>query len=206
MPARPTFVVATRSRHKLGEIREILADVRVDLITLDDAGVIPASDEDDIEAFDTFRENALAKARWFMYKTGLPTIADDSGIMLDALGGAPGVRSKRFSGRTDLDGNDLDRANNQLAVQRLAQVDSAQHRAHYMCVAALVRTDGHVFTTCGSCSGSFLLEPRGNGGFGYDPHFLVDGASTTFGQMDAHEKHRFSHRARAFRALAPMLY
>ncbi len=202
--SRP-YVLATRSTHKLAEIRQILAGCGATIITLDDANIDVTPDEDDIEVFDTFRANAIAKAKYFLARTGTPTIADDSGIMLDALGGRPGVRSRRFSERTDLDGAPLDHANNMLAVEMLRDVAEERRTAHYMCVAALALPNGEIFTALGSCSGTFILQPRGNGGFGYDPHFSLDETARTFGELSAAEKHRFSHRARAFRALQPIL-
>jgi XTP/dITP diphosphohydrolase len=200
------FVLATRSTHKQREIQQILDTAHI--LTLDDAGIAIAPDEDDIEAFDTFRENAIAKARYFFAKTRRPTIADDSGILLDDLDGEPGVRSRRFANRPDLSGIEQDLANNQTAVDRLRSIGSSasHHVAHYMCVAALVTANDDVRIAIGSCSGIFLLHPRGNGGFGYDPHFLIPSIDRTFGELSDAEKHRFSHRARAFRALAPMLH
>jgi XTP/dITP diphosphohydrolase len=205
MTPAQAYVIATRSTHKRSEIQQILAHAAGSLLTLDDAGVPISADEDAIEAFDTFHENAIAKARYFLAMTGKPVIADDSGIMLDALDGQPGVRSRRFSGRTDLTGDALDRANNDLVAATLAQFPEHERSAHYMCVAALAFPDGSTFAALGSCSGMFLLEPRGTGGFGYDPHFLVPHLRRTFGELSAVEKHSVSHRARAFRALAPML-
>jgi XTP/dITP diphosphohydrolase len=197
------YVLATRSAHKAGEIIMLLRECGVSVISLDDAGVAVSAAEDGIEVFETFRENAIAKARYFANASGSAAIADDSGIMLDALGGLPGVRSRRFSNRPDLDGAALDRANNDLAVDRLRT--AADHTAHYVCAAALALPDGHTYCSVGSCSGTFLLVPRGTGGFGYDPHFFVSETGLTFGEMDPAQKHRFSHRARAFRALAPLL-
>ena len=203
MKARASYVLATRSTHKAGEITALLHDCDALLVTLDDAGVPESPAEDGIEIYETFRENALAKARYFARATGRPTIADDSGIMLAGLGGLPGVRSRRFSNRSDLAGDTLDLANNRLAVERLRDADD--RTAHYMCAAALALPDGRAFCAVGACTGTFLDAPRGSGGFGYDPHFLVAETGRTFGEMDAAEKHRFSHRARAFRALAPLL-
>lgn len=206
----PSFVLATRSTHKQREIQQILAAdntaSRATIVTLDEAGVAPSPVEDGIEIFDTFRANALAKAHYFLALTGRPTIADDSGIMFDALDGAPGVLSKRFSNRADLSGLALDLANNALAVEKLRNVAPDWRTAHYMCVAVLARPDGHVACAVGSCSGIFVDVPRGDGGFGYDPHFLLPEIGLTFGQLSDEEKHNFSHRARAFRALAPLLY
>ncbi|MEO5510923.1 MAG: non-canonical purine NTP pyrophosphatase [Longimicrobiales bacterium] len=213
MKAVQSILIATRSSHKLAEIQEILG-ARPRLLTLDEAGIPPADEEDAIEAFDTFRTNAVAKAQYFLQRSGLPVIADDSGIMIDALEGRPGVRSKRFSGVADLTGNALDLANNAHAVQLLREhtdshdestANDATRTAHYICAAALAQPNGETFVAIGSCSGVFLLEPRGSGGFGYDPHFLLPLIGRTFGELNSIEKHQFSHRARAFRALAPLL-
>ena len=205
MSGTSVFVLATRSAHKQREIQQILHG-SAQLVTLDDAGVPPSPAEDGIEVFDTFRENAIAKAHYFLALTGQPVIADDSGIMIDALDGEPGVRSRRFSNRPDLDGRALDLANNDRAVSRLANVSEARRTAHYMCVAALALPSGDVSVAVGSCSGVFLLHPRGDGGFGYDPHFFIPSIGRTFGELSDDEKHRYSHRARAFRALAPLLH
>ncbi|HEU5209906.1 MAG TPA: non-canonical purine NTP pyrophosphatase [Longimicrobiales bacterium] len=201
-------VIATRSRHKLEEVRAILGgSLRIhgetlELIDLATAGIQPAPEEDDVEAFETFRENALAKARYFAALTGLPTIADDSGIVVHALDGAPGVRSKRFSGRNDLSGHALDRANNALLLEKLEGVPEQQRAAHYVCAAALVGAWPGSVTGVGTCSGRILHEPVGSGGFGYDPLFWVPELGRSFGELPAELKHGVSHRGRAFRALA----
>jgi XTP/dITP diphosphohydrolase len=197
------IVVATRSAHKLGEIRAILTLPTIELASLDDIGLPPEPDEDAIERFDTFRENAQAKAAWFAARTGLPTIADDSGIAVDALDGRPGVRSKRFSGRTDVHGSALDRANNDALLNALAGVPVPQRTARYVCAAAL---HGAVrLVAIGTVAGRILDSPAGNHGFGYDPIFLVPALDRTFGQLDAAAKHGLSHRGRAFRGLAAAL-
>jgi XTP/dITP diphosphohydrolase len=202
---KPTFVLATRSTHKQREIQQILFnDAR--LVTLDDAGIPESPDEDGIEVFETFRENAIAKAQYFLAKTKTPTIADDSGVLIDALNGEPGVRSRRFANRPDLAGIAQDLANNETAVARLRAIDAEHSPAHYMCVAAVAFSSCDVRIAVGSCSGMFLLQPRGQGGFGYDPHFFIPSIGRTFGELTDDEKHRYSHRARAFRALAPLLH
>jgi XTP/dITP diphosphohydrolase len=202
----PTVLLATRSTHKAREIRAILTPAApgITFLTLDDAGITPTPEEDDIEAFLTFTENALAKARYFAARSGLPTLADDSGIRVDALDGRPGVFSKRFSGRSDLSGTDLDRANNRAVLDALRAINAARRDAHYICAAALVAADGPALLTLGSSSGVLLETPRGDGGFGYDPLFLVPDLGLTFGQLPAHEKNARSHRGRAFRALATL--
>ena len=204
MAADLRFVLATRSAHKAAEVRQILARTRIELVTLDDAGVAFSPAEESIEAFDTFRANALAKAAYYASVSGMPALADDSGICVTALGGAPGVFSKRFSGRTDLTGQALDDANNAHLIARLAQA-GADRSAHYVCVAAVARPDGASCCAVGTVLGNIVEQPRGHGGFGYDPYFLLPSLNRTFGELDALEKHRHSHRARAFRALAVML-
>lgn len=199
------ILVATRSEDKLREISQILARPQLQLLSLRDAGIAPEPAEDDVEAYGTFRENASAKAAYFAARSDLPVLADDSGIEVDALDGAPGVLSRRFSGRTDLDGNRLDQANNQFLLQRLAGLPPARRGAGYFCAAVLRSPNGHVITALGTVRGEILGEARGQGGFGYDPLFLLPQAGRTFGELDPVEKHRYSHRARAFRALAGCL-
>jgi XTP/dITP diphosphohydrolase len=200
-------VVATRSAHKLAEIRALLARHApgVTAVDLDEAGVAASPEEEGIEGYDSFRENALAKARYFAARTAEPVLADDSGLCVDALGGGPGVRSKRFSGRSDLSGAALDRANNELLLERLAGVPASRRSAHYVCAVALVLPGGEVHTFEGRCEGVILDEPRGDGGFGYDPLFLVAGEDATFGELPPDRKNGLSHRARAVAAAAPTL-
>lgn len=198
------LLLATRSGHKLREIRQILGNGAT-VVSLAEQGVAPSAAEDSIEAFDTFIENALAKARYFHRLTGLPTLADDSGICVDALGGGPGVRSKRFSGRHDLAGLDLDRANNRTLVEALAGTTGEDRAARYVCAAVLVTAASPWTCAIGTVSGRLLETPRGNGGFGYDPLFLLPDMQRTFAELDARQKHRLSHRGRAFRALAVAL-
>jgi XTP/dITP diphosphohydrolase len=208
MPAAQpdTVILATRSTDKLREIRQILAPVfRGRLITLDEAGVHATPAEEDVEAFDTFLDNAHAKAAHFLGVTGLPTIADDSGISIAALHGAPGVRSKRFAADTGLSGLQLDAANNERVLRELAEVPMERRAAHYTCAAVLHLPGGPRYAAVGVCAGSILEAPRGSGGFGYDPLFLDPVSGLSFGELDAELKNRRSHRARAFRALAANL-
>lgn len=200
------LVVATRSRHKLREIEEILSGIDgMYLLDLDAAGVAASPAEEEIEAFDTFEENALAKARYFAARTGRLVLADDSGLCVDALGGAPGVRSKRFSGRSDLEGEALDQANNELLLRLLQDVPVARRAAQYVCVVALVDPQGREAAFRGTCQGIILPEPRGRGGFGYDPLFFLPAQRATFGEISALEKNRVSHRSEAVRAAAIQL-
>ncbi|HEX4683701.1 MAG TPA: non-canonical purine NTP pyrophosphatase, partial [Gemmatimonadaceae bacterium] len=131
-----TFVLATRSAAKLRELKPLLAGRGIDVIDLAEAGIEETPEEDTLEAFDTFEANALAKARFFNHRTGMPTMADDSGITVVALGGRPGVLSKRWSGRSDLVGQALDDENNRLLLERIA--DATDWRASFVCAAAFV--------------------------------------------------------------------
>lgn len=164
----------------------------VDLIPLDE--IAPALELE--EPFDTFRDNALAKARAVVGATGLPAIADDSGLEVDALDGAPGVLSARYAG---VGASDDD--NNRKLVAALADVPEERRTARYRCVAAVVFPDGRELVADGTCGGRVVLEGRGTMGFGYDPHVIPDGETRTMGEIPLDEKLRFSHRGRAFRAL-----
>lgn len=201
------LLVATRSAHKLLEIRRILAAVSgLRVVDLNEAGLPPSPEEDDIEAFDTFEENALAKARHFYALSGLPTVADDSGLAVDALDGAPGVRSKRFAPDTEgLDAAQVDRANNEHLLERLGDLPLADRTARFVCVAALVDGSGREHIFRGEAPGLILGRPRGWEGFGYDPLFLDRELGRSFGELTRAEKQARSHRGRAFRALADHL-
>jgi XTP/dITP diphosphohydrolase len=203
---KETLLVATRSSHKLREVSDILAEFSgFSLLTLADL-LLPASpDEDGLEAFSTFAENAHAKARYFAGRTGTLTLADDSGLCVDALAGAPGVRSKRFSGRSDLEGDRLDEANNELLLRRMADVPSGKRTAKYVCAAAIVDPQGREVVFEGSCAGEILPAPVGAKGFGYDPLFYVPEEAKSFGEMTAPRKNVLSHRARAVRLAASYL-
>lgn len=200
------LVVATRSAHKMREIRRILADVPdLEVLDLIQAGVSRDEAEEGLEPYDTFEENARSKARWFHARTGLPTVADDSGLEVDALEGAPGVRSKRFAPDRGLEGQERDDANNRWLVERLAGVPAEGRGARYVCVAVLVDGEGGEVVTRGEAPGVIVDRPRGEGGFGYDPHFFDPELGRTFAQISAEEKNARSHRGRAFRALAARL-
>lgn len=204
----PRLLLATHSADKAREIRHVLAGTRLELVTLAELGVEPSPDEDAVEAYPTFQENALAKARYFLERTGIATLSDDSGLCVDALGGAPGVRSKRFADDHAAPGDDprlpTDERNNRLLLIRLEGVASDRRTARYLCAAAvaLPGTDGVV--TLGACEGRILATPSGHGGFGYDPLFAPTGSDHSFGESSAAEKNRISHRARAFRAIAAL--
>lgn len=168
----------------------------VDLVPLDEV----APDLELEEPFDTFEANALAKARAVVAATGLPAIADDSGIEVDALGGAPGVWSARYAGE-----GATDRENNAKLVSQLAGVPEDRLSCRYQCVAVAVWPDGEELVTYGTCEGRIVLEGRGTLGFGYDPHVVPKGETRTMGEIPVEEKIRFSHRGRAFSELAELL-
>jgi XTP/dITP diphosphohydrolase len=196
------LLLATRSPGKLRELRPLFAEAGFRVVDLDEAGLPPESEEEALETFDTFEANALAKAHYFFRRSGMPTVSDDSGLEVSALGGAPGVRSKRWSGRADLAGVPLDRANNEALLAALAP--HADRAARYVCVAALVDGTREVMAR-GETSGRILDRPRGEGGFGYDPLFLSDELGVTFGEVDGSTKASVSHRGRAFRRLLAAL-
>ena len=200
------LLLATRSAHKAAEIRRILSHLPgLRIVDLEAAGLAYDPEEESLEPYETFEANARSKAAYFRRKSGLPTVADDSGIEVDALGGAPGVRSKRFA-PGDAEGEARDRANNEHLLERLADLELAERTARYVCVAALDEGKGRVHTFRGtSPEGLILGAPRGTGGFGYDPLFYDPELGKTFAQISPAEKNARSHRGRAFRALAEYL-
>ncbi|MGA2384729.1 MAG: non-canonical purine NTP pyrophosphatase [Gemmatimonadales bacterium] len=201
--------MATRSADKVREIRRILAaaGLPLEIESLDEAHVHWSSEEERIEQFDSFLANARAKAEYFAKLTGRPTVADDSGIEVISLGGAPGVRSKRFAAEgSRLSGKELDAANNAELLRRLQGADAARRRACYVCVAVLVRkVSAAPESFTGRSWGRILEEPHGTGGFGYDPLFLHEGLGKSFGEAAPEEKDAVSHRGEAFRQLAAAL-
>lgn len=200
-----SLLLATRSAHKAAEIRRILEPLELRVESLADRGIQPDPAEDDIESHDSFRDNAVAKARWFAARLETVALADDSGLRVDALDGEPGVRTKRFSGRTDLEGRPLDDANNALLLERLREVDDDRRGARYVCCAAVAWPDGRAITAMGTVSGRIARDSAGQGGFGYDPLFYVPQLGARFAEVDPGVKDAMSHRARAFRALAASL-
>jgi XTP/dITP diphosphohydrolase len=195
---RPRVVLATRNRHKVPEIRRILARAGVDV---DLVSVAEFDDVDDVvEAGLTFTENALLKARAVAAATGLPALADDSGISVNAMNGMPGVFSGRWSGK-----HGDDAANLELLLRQLADVPDDDRGAAFVCVAALVVPDGPEVTIEGRLVGRLLREPRGEGGFGYDPIFVPAGDARSTAEMTPAEKDAISHRGRAFTEIAPHL-
>jgi len=194
------ILVATRSEGKQRELRRMFAEAGHEALFPSEAGVPWSGAEDALEVADSFETNARVKAEYFARKTGLPTVADDSGLEVIALGGKPGTRSKRFAGAIGAP-LEVDQANNKELLRRLAGLAESKRRARYRCVLAYLPTPSalpRIFE--GICNGQILAEPRGKGGFGYDPLFLSDDLGQTFGEADPADKDRVSHRGRAFRA------
>ena len=197
------WILATRNAGKVRELRALFASADIDVIDLADAGIGELAEEEGIEVYDTFEENALAKARYYSSRAGgRAVVADDSGLEVLALGGEPGVRSKRWSGRADLDGAALDAANNALLVARLE--GAADRRARFVCAAAWC-TGGESLVVRGEVPGSITLEPSGHGGFGYDPYFFVTELGRTLADATIAQKQGVSHRGRAFATLLDVL-
>jgi len=198
-------LLATRNAKKLAELQRILdAELGPSVVSLvrpEDVGW-----HDDVaETGLTFEANALLKAREGARVTGLPTVADDSGLTVDALNGMPGVFSARWSGRHSEPQAVRDAANLDLVLAQISDVDDDHRGAAFVCAAALVFPDGREFSVEGVMRGRLVRSPRGAGGFGYDPIFVADGHELTSAELDAAAKDAISHRGRALRALAPIL-
>ncbi|MGP1674095.1 MAG: non-canonical purine NTP pyrophosphatase [Candidatus Limnocylindrales bacterium] len=196
---RPRLLVATRSEHKLRELGELLELERGELVSLDGLGVTG----DPVEDGATFATNAAIKARFGLAATGSPTLADDSGLEVDALDGRPGVRTRRYAGD---DATDAD--NNAKLLAALDGLPPERRGARYVCVLALAVPGQRLVFARGTCRGRIATEGRGSGGFGYDPIFEPASeppGGRTFGLWSPAEKHAVSHRARAARRMAPRL-
>ncbi len=190
------LIAATRNRGKLNEIREILKDLPFDIISMEEAGI----SEDIEERGSTFEENALIKAIEVSRLTGEMVIADDSGLMVDYLEGAPGIYSSRFAG----EGAD-DAQKNAKILAMLEGVPFEKRSAVFVCVAALVFPDGRSYTFRGECKGYIALKPEGKNGFGYDPLFYMEEYGMTTAQLDPETKNAISHRGKALRKMAEKL-
>lgn len=189
------FVLASNNAGKLSEFSELFDNMGLT--------VVPQRDYDVTDADETglsFIENALIKARHASDSTGLPAIADDSGLVVPALGGAPGIYSARYSGNGDS-------ANNTKLLDEMKRFEGDDRRAFYVAVIAVVKSASDPMPTIaeGRWHGSIGLSPKGNGGFGYDPLFIPDGAKMTAAEMAREDKQRVSHRAKALKALEPLL-
>jgi XTP/dITP diphosphohydrolase len=195
-----TLVFATRNRGKLAELEALVAPLGLAVVS---AAALPEAPEVEEDGA-SFEENAMKKAREVARACGLPALADDSGLEVDALGGAPGVLSARYAGP-----GANDRANNARLLEDLAAVPEAARTAHFTCVMAFADPAGAlgeaIHVTRGRCDGRLLFEPRGEGGFGYDPLFLVPAEGLTFAELPREAKNRISHRARALGAMRGVL-
>ena len=198
--AADTVVLATRNAAKLRELARILgAEDHATQIRLAGLDEFPGA-PDVPETGATFEENALLKARAIADYTGLPAVADDSGLCVDALSGMPGVLSARWAG-----GHGDDKANLELVLAQVAEVPDTRLGARFVCAAALVVPSAGEWVVTGRVEGRLIRAPRGSGGFGYDPIFLPGGFDQTTAEMTAEAKDAISHRGRAFRALAPFI-
>ncbi|MEW6860107.1 RdgB/HAM1 family non-canonical purine NTP pyrophosphatase [Trueperella pyogenes] len=189
------IILATRNAHKVEEVRNILAPL---LPSVPSISPVPARLPEPVEDGATFAENAIIKANQVARELGVPAIADDSGLCVDILGGAPGIFSARWSGRHGDDAANLD-----LLLAQLADVKPAQRGARFVCAAALALPDGTVVVEEGHMAGQLRYERAGEGGFGYDPIFQPEGYDVTNAQLSPADKNAISHRGKAFAALAP---
>lgn len=190
------LLIATRNKKKKSELESILSSWDVQLLTLDNVSGMPEIDEDGF----TFEDNAIKKARTIAQLSGYITLADDSGLEVDALQGAPGVYSARFAG---LEAND--EANNRKLMDMLIDVDADNRTARFICVIAVAHPNGTVQTVRGGCEGHIALEPKGQEGFGYDPLFIPNGYKESFAELEAEEKNLMSHRGKALQLVKPLL-
>ncbi len=191
------LLVATHNRGKVAEFADLLQDMEIDWLSLDDVGIaheVP-------ETGRTFGENARLKAQTYAAMTGLLTLADDSGLEVDALGGAPGVYTARYGGA-----GLTHEQRYRLLLQNLANIPWEERRARFRCVVALAAPDGTLLAEAdGVCEGFIAWEPAGDGGFGYDPVFYLPEYGQTMAQVSSATKHQISHRGRALRAIVPQL-
>ena len=184
-----TVVAATQNRHKIEEIEAITKEFDINIVSRQEAGV---PDVEIVEDGTTFEENSYKKAFEIMKLTGMPSVADDSGLAVDALDGAPGVYSARFAG-TDGD----DEANKKKLLEVMKDIPMEKRTARFVSVITLVFPDGKTIVCRGECEGHIMFEESGSNGFGYDPLFRPEGYEVSFGQLPAEEKNRISHRAKA---------
>ena len=202
------LVLATRNEHKVHELRQILAglvdELRLEVVGADEVEGAPDVAETEV----TFLGNARLKAVALARATGLPAVADDSGLAVDVLGGSPGVFSARWSGSTagaDAGRRERDRANLDLLLEQIGDVPDEHRAAAFVCAAVVALPDGRVEGVEGRVTGSLVRAPRGTNGFGYDPVFVPDGDTRTLAEYTDVEKNAISHRGNAFRALEPVL-
>lgn len=196
MISLPKIVMATRNKGKIKELEQLLADSKVQVLSLGDFPEIGPIEETGL----TFQENARLKATIVAKATGLIALADDSGLEVDALDGAPGVYSARYAGE---EGNDA--ANNAKLLQALAYVPAKQRTARFRSVIAIAKPNGECYFAEGTCEGSIGFELKGSNGFGYDPLFIVQGDGRTLAEYSLEEKNQISHRGKAFRKAKEIL-
>ena len=195
------LLFATRSPGKQREVKRLLEAAGHEVVFPDDVGVYQSAAEEGLESSDSFQTNARLKAEYFAKRTGLPTVADDSGLEVLSLGGAPGVRSKRWAGASG-SAEQVDAANNAELVRRLRGAPEIKRRARYRAVLVYLPAPGGVPQVFeGVANGSIVEDARGTAGFGYDPYFLSDDLEKTFGEATPEEKDGASHRGRALREL-----
>lgn len=193
------LVLATRNAGKLREIEPLFRDTDIRLASLTDLGVEEKPEEERLERFTSFAQNALAKAQYFHDRTGLPMMAEDSGIVVDALDGEPGYRSKRYAPPEMQAEHGVDEANNLYLLRRLRNVPDERRTAHFHCAVAIVlEEESRLFG--GRVDGVLLRKPRGEGGFGYDPLFFLPERGVTSAELALEEKNEISHRGQAVRA------
>ncbi len=188
------LIIASNNAHKLVEIKAILGSVFDEILSMKEAGI----EHETVEDGSTFMENAEKKAREIAESSGCPALADDSGLSVDALDGAPGIYSARFSGT-----HGDDKANNRLLLEKLQGVENRS--AHYTCAMALIWPDGRKITAEGYLKGRIGFEEKGGNGFGYDPLFIISGLEKTAAEISADEKNSISHRANALKELLSKL-
>ena len=192
------LLIATNNNKKLNEIREILYGSAIEVLSMDDVGIDVEVEESGL----TFAENALIKARELFKISGVPTLADDSGLVVEALGGAPGVFSARYSG---VEGVNKDNANIEKLLKELSKTDK-NRKAYFMCAIAFIDELGNENVVEGQCHGSIGNEKKGNNGFGYDPVFIVDGFNgKTMAELEPEIKNSISHRGNALRKIKKVL-
>jgi len=190
------ILLASKNRGKVRELQELLAEEDIEVLSLLD---LPAWEEVE-ETGDTFAANALLKARAAVARTGLISLADDSGLEVDALNGAPGVKSARFAGEPADDAR-----NNEKLLRLLAEVPDAERTGRFRCTLALVTPQGEEFLTEGALEGRIMRHGRGSKGFGYDPLFFIPEIGRTMAELSTTQKNKLSHRAQAFRQAVPIL-
>lgn len=193
---KPKILLATSNKNKVREIKEILGGLPVELLSVNDIGEVPFVSEDG----KTFKENAVKKALTLAKFTGMHTLADDSGLEVDFLKGAPGIHSARFNGEKS-------RAlrKNKKILELLEGVEAEKRSARFVCVAALANSEGEVFTTRGICMGRIALKPAGAHGFGYDPIFIIPSYEKTLSELGSEIKNKISHRAKALQKMRKII-